>query len=110
MASPDAVSKSTSNRFECVPGAVVQTRPMSLVTSHVVPSNDTYASSCPSSLCVTSTRFGETGEYMMVASLTGEPAVASSVSEPQLPEPAEFHSLILGQFSRFVAHEPVLDL
>jgi len=52
---------------------------------------------------------GETGEYMMTASLTGEPAVASSTSEPQLPEPAEFHSLILGQLSRLVAHEPVLD-
>src|SRR5881409_3116981 len=81
-----------SNRFSGVVGAPVHTCPMSFVTVHVP--RHTYASSDPSSLCVTMIRSSPAvGEWAIRIARIGLPAVASSVS-PLHDEPS--HPRVFG--------------
>src|SRR3989454_2068580 len=81
-----------SNRFSGVAGAPIHTCPTSFVTVHVP--RHTYASSIPSSLCVTMIRSSPAvGEWAIRIARIGLPAVDSSISPPH-DEPS--HSRVFG--------------
>src|SRR3972149_2432247 len=85
-ASPLICSYAISNLFSGDAGATLHTCPMLFVTVHV--GVQTYASSHPSSLCVTMIRVAEVvGDHAIRTARIGPPAVAFSASPPP-PRPA----------------------
>src|SRR3990170_3345058 len=97
-ASPLICSYAISNLFSGDAGATLHTCPMLFVTVHV--GVQTYASSHPSSLCVTMIRVAEVvGDHAIRTARIGPPAVAFSAS-PLHVEPS--HVLFFGLLSVFV--------
>jgi hypothetical protein len=69
----------------------------------------TYASRLLSTEDVISTNFWLIGEYLTTAKLTGEPAVASSISEPHAPLPPPAVESQKRIFGELMVLPPVLE-